>query len=173
MNGFILLFPFLWVRFGVLFLLNKKAIRRAAYFAPVQGEEKIAYFIYQISTAGIFIYLFFLSVKIGLSWQFFSGLFCYGLGLCLSAITMVCFSFPDGLGLNTNGIYRFSRNPMYLAYFICFLGMALLTQSLILFGMIVVFQISAHWIILSEERWCLKKFGATYQKYMETTRRYL
>ncbi|WP_442911269.1 methyltransferase [Lachnoclostridium sp. An196] len=31
---------------------------------------------------------------------------------------------PDENGLNTNGIYRFSRNPMYVAYFVCFTGMA-------------------------------------------------
>ena len=31
-----------------------------------------------------------------------------------------------------NGVYRFSRNPMYVAYFICFMGMALLVQSLVL-----------------------------------------
>ena len=29
-------------------------------------------------------------------------------------------------------MYRFSRNPMYVAYFICFMGMALLVQSLVL-----------------------------------------
>ena len=71
------------------------------------------------------------------------------------------------------GLYRLSRNPMYLAYFILFLGCVLLTQSLVLFGLLAVFQVSAHWIILAEERWCLETFGAAYQHYARRVRRYL
>ena len=76
MNGFLLLVPFLLVRFILLTVLNKTALRRAAYFAPVQGKEKIAYLIYQVSMAGILLYPLFLTVKIDLSWQLFLGLFC-------------------------------------------------------------------------------------------------
>ena len=85
----------------------------------------------------------------------------------------MCFSAPDSGGMNRNGVYRFSRNPMYVAYFICFMGMALLVQSLVLAVMVVVFQVSAHWIILAEERWCLENFGAEYRRYMGEVRRYL
>ncbi|MDE7429701.1 MAG: isoprenylcysteine carboxylmethyltransferase family protein [Lachnospiraceae bacterium] len=173
MNGSLLLIPFLMIRFGLLFILNPQSIQRAAYFAPVQGSERIAYYIYQVSNIGIFIYLFFLKFKIDFSWQFYLGIFCYIAGLGLCVITIVNFSAPDENGLNINGIYRYSRNPMYVAYFICFLGMALLTQSLILLIMVVIFQISAHWIILAEERWCIEKFGAIYEEYMKSVRRYI
>ena len=173
MNGILLLVPFLLIRFALLSAINKKAVGRAAYFAPVRGKEKIAYYIYQISNVGIFVYLLFLAVKADFSWIFYIGLGCYLLGLALCAVTMAHFSFPDDTGLNTNGIYKFSRNPMYVAYFVCFLGMAMLTQSLILFGIVCIFQISAHWIILAEERWCLGKFGVTYKQYMKRVRRYI
>lgn len=173
MSGSLLLIPFLLIRFVLLSILNSKAIQRAAYFAPVQGKEKIAYYIYQISNIAIFLYLFFLRIKAEFSWQFYSGLLCYLLGLCLCAITVINFSFPDDRGLNTNGVYKFSRNPMYVAYFIVFVGMALLTQSLALFVVVVIFQISAHWIILAEERWCVAKFGTVYKRYMESVRRYI
>ena len=62
---------------------------------------------------------------------------------------------------------------MYVSYFICFAGCAFLTQSLILGGIVLVFQISAHWIILSEERWCMEKFGDSYVEYMKRVRRYI
>lgn len=173
MNGVLLLIPFFLVRFTLMSAINKKAIRRAAYFAPVRGKEKIAYYIYQTSTVVIFAYLVFLKIKVDFGGKFYVGLVCYLLGICLCAITIVNFSFPDNMGLNTNGIYKFSRNPMYIAYFVCFLGMALLTQSLILFGAVGIFQISAHWIILAEERWCLEKFGTVYEQYMQRVRRYI
>lgn len=173
MNGFWLLLPFLAVRFGLLSIINKNAIQRAGYFAPVQGHEKIAYSIYQVSNIGLFLYLIFLTVKIDFSLQFHMGVICYFLGIVLCVISIVCFVSPNAEGLNVNGIYQFSRNPMYVAYFICFIGMSFLTQSLLLFGIVLIFQISAHWIILSEERWCIESFGKSYKEYMKKVRRYI
>ena len=62
---------------------------------------------------------------------------------------------------------------MYLSYFLCFLGCALLSRSLILLGVVLLFQVSAHWIILAEERWCREQFGAPYEAYRKRVRRYL
>ena len=173
MNGFLLLLPFLAVRFGLLATLNKSAIQRAGYFAPVQGYERIAYYIYQVSNTGLFLYLIFLRVRVDFSLPFYAGVLCYFLGISLCAISILNFSSPNAIGLNVNGIYQCSRNPMYIAYFICFIGMALLTQSLILFGIVLIFQISAHWMILAEERWCLENFGEAYKKYMKKVHRYI
>lgn len=173
MYGFLLLIPFLLIRFALLFLLNREAVPRAAHFAPVQGGERAAYWIYQISTVGVFLTLFFLRISIDLSWQMVLGLVCYILGLGMCASSIAGFAVPDETGLNKSGIYRISRNPMYVSYFICFLGMALLTRSWLLFGFVAVFQICAHWIILSEERWCLEKFGTAYEQYMKSVRRYI
>ena len=174
MYGFLLLIPFLLIRFGLLSLLNRDAVSRAARFAPVQGGERAAYWVYQLSNVGIFLVLFSLKVEVRyFSWQLASGLLCYILGLCLCAASTAAFAFPDEGGMNRNGVYRFSRNPMYVSYCICFAGMALLTRSWLLFGLTAVFQISAHWIILSEERWCVETFGTAYTQYMKTVRRYI
>lgn len=155
MNGFFLLIPFFLIRFALTAALSREALGRAARFAPVRGRERAAYYIYQLSNAGIVLYPAFLTVQADASWIFCGGLLCYG------------------GGLNTNGLYRISRNPMYLAYFVCFLGMALLTRSPALLGLTLVFQASAHWIILAEERWCLEQFGQAYGQYMARVRRYL
>lgn len=173
MNAFCLLFPFLAVRFGLLLIINKNAIQRAGYFAPMQGREKIAYYIYQVANIGLFLYLFVTTVKFDFSLYFYLGFICYFLGILLCAISIVCFASSDVEGLNINGIYQISRNPMYVSYFICFIGMSLLTKSLILFGIVIIFQVSAHWIILSEERWCINKFGKRYKKYMKKVPRYI
>ena len=173
MNGIILVIPFLLIRFTLLSRLNKKALPRAAHFAPMYGKERIAYSCYQITNTGIFLYLIFLSLRIDFSLLFYSGMFLYLSGLFLCAVTMADFASPDEQGLNTSGIYKYSRNPMYVAYFICFIGMALLVQSWVLLGLILIFQGSAHWIILAEERECLEKFGDAYALYMQKVRRYL
>ena len=42
MYGFVLLLPFLLIRFGLLVRLNREAVSRAAYFAPVRGGEMVS-----------------------------------------------------------------------------------------------------------------------------------
>ena len=83
------------------------------------------------------------------------------------------FAKPDEKGLNTQGLFALSRHPMYLAYFVFFLGMAMLTRLLVLIIFLAIFQLSAHFIILAEERECFIKFGAAYQAYQKRVRMYL
>lgn len=172
MNGFALLIPFILIRFGVLSILSKEGLKRAAFFAPLVGKEKVAYLFYQISNILIFAYPFFLEITTDPFWLYV-GLGTYGLGALLCLVSVLNFAKPAKNGINLKGLYRISRNPMYVAYFIYFLGCVLLTQSLLLLAMLMVFQISAHWIILSEERWCIKKFGKEYIDYMNKVRRYI
>lgn len=173
MNGFLLLVPFLLIRFGIPPILNKSAMQRAAHFPNMVGNEILAYWVYQILNVAIFICLCFLRVKIDFSWQFYLGLIIYLLGLILCTISIINFAMPSNTGLNIEGFYQLSRNPMYLSYFLCFIGCAMLTQSRVLCGIVLIFQFSSHWIILSEERWCIERFGETYKQYMKKVRRYI
>lgn len=93
--------------------------------------------------------------------------------MLLLIVAVLYFSSPSAGGILQKGIYRFSRNPMYLAYFLYFIGCALLTQSLLLLGFILVFQVTSHWIIRAEERWCIETFGDEYRQYMQKVRRYI
>ena len=172
MNAFLLVIPFLLIRFVLLSILDPVALKRAAFFAPLIRKEKPAYWCYQISNVIFFIYLCFLKITTQSFWLS-TGLVVYGLGILLTTVTVSDFAKPEENGINRKGIYLVSRNPMYIAYFIFFLGCVLLTQSYLLFAILLVFQISAHWIILSEERWCVKKFGQEYINYMKKVRRYI
>lgn len=171
--AWLLLVPFFLVRFGLLSLLNKAAVRRAAYFAPLEGSEKAAYWLYQLSNGGIIVGLLFLKIKYTPRWTLFAGMAVYALGLALLALSVAAFAAPAENGFSRNGLYRLSRNPMYVAYFVFFMGCALLTQSWALFVFVLVFQVSSHWIILSEERWCVRKFGEEYLQYQKEVRRYI
>lgn len=172
MNAFWLLIPVLLIRYGVLGFLDRAALKRAAFFPPMERKEKTAYLIYQIATIFIFIYPFFLRVGTD-SPSFGIGLDVYGLGIAVYAVSIFHFARPEKSGINQNGLYSISRNPMYIGYFIYFLGCVLLTSSLVLFVSLIAFQISAHWIILSEERWCINEYGEAYKSYMKNVRRYL
>lgn len=172
MNAFLTVIPIILIRYGLLSAISKEGSKRAGFFAPLSGKEKVAYLIYQITTALILLFLLLLKIRTDTVW-FYIGLIIYISGIVLYAGSIVNYANPKINGINVNGLYRISRNPMYIAYFIYFLGCVLLTQSWILLGLLIVFQLSAHWIILSEERWCIKKFGEEYLKYMSRVRRYL
>lgn len=172
MNAFLILIPFILIRFVLLGILDKEALNRAAFFAPLLGKEKAVYWFYQISNILLIVYLCFLKITTNPYWLY-TGLVIYGSGVLFCIVSVSNFAKPAENGINLKGLYRISRNPMYVAYFIYFLGCVLLTQSLILLAILMVFQISAHWIILSEERWCVKKFGEEYINYMNKVRRYI
>lgn len=171
--GFLLLIPFFLIRFGLLSRLDQSALGRAAHFAPMEGGAKAAYWLYQLSNAVILLYPLFLNLRFTPNGLFFAGVFVYLAGNVLLIVSMVNFASPSASGIHTGGLYRISRNPMYVAYFVYFMGCALLTQSRVLLGAVLVFQVAAHWIILAEEAWCLKEFGEAYRTYMKKTRRYL
>ena len=171
-KGIFLIIPFFLIRFGLLSFFGKKAVYRVAYFAPINKDEIPAYYVYQISTAAIFLYTAFLNFYFDFSVLTFLGLLLYILAHIMLAITIVNFSSPDEIGLSVKGIYKFSRNPMYLSYFICMLSWVLLTKSIVLLIIVIIYQISTHSIIISEERWCLEKFGDEYKEYMARVGRY-
>ena len=171
--GVFFLLPFFMIRFGLLSLLNKDSVKRAAHFAPLSECETGIYWLYQISNLAILLLVCFSRVKYVPSWLFLTGLIVYTTGLILLLLSVVSFSSPSANGFNQNGLYQLSRNPMYVAYFVFFLGCTLLIQSLPLLAFVAIFQITAHWIILSEERWCAQKFGKQYLQYKEKVRRYI
>lgn len=171
--GIFLLLPFFLLRFGLLAYLDREAVGRAAYFASVRGPEQIAYWIYQLFNAVILIRILIAKVRPGVPLQFGRGLALYAAGLLLLVLSVMAFAAPSVDGFHRNGTYRFSRNPMYIAYFLYFFGCALLVRSSLLAVLVLVFQISAHWIVLAEERWCIRRFGDAYIQYMGQVRRYL
>ena len=173
MNGIFLIIPIMLIRYLLLAKLNKSAMIRASHFPPMIGGEKVAFLVYQVATVVIFITLPFLNVQINRALLFYTGITIYIIGIVLLTLSIMNFSTPANNGFNQNGLYRFSRNPMYIAYFICLLGIALLVQSFVFLGVVFLFQISAHWIILSEERWCVEQFGEEYLLYMNKVRRYI
>ena len=158
----VLLIPFLSLRFGVLSMLDSSALRRAAHFPPFRGSEKPAYWLYQLSSAALL-----------LGPLFWSGAALYAFGLLLLLLSVIGFAAPSESGVRQKGVYRISRNPMYVSYFFVFLGCVLLTQSLPLLAALLVFQLTAHTVIRAEERWCRQTCGAAYERYCGSVRRYL
>jgi len=73
-----------------------------------------------------------------------------------------------------HGLYRFSRNPMYLGFALCTFGLAILVDSgwmllALPIGLVLVDRI----VITREERYLERKFGDEYLNYKRRVRRWL
>jgi len=79
---------------------------------------------------------------------------------------------PDTLV--TGGVFRFTRNPMYLGFLFVLLGASILLGSLSpLLTVALFFLLANFWYIPFEERTCEQKLGAEYLAYKKKTRRWI
>lgn len=82
--------------------------------------------------------------------------------------------FEPSTALVTGGLYRYTRNPMYLGMVCVLIGTALLLGSLSAWLPIPVFiRIIRNNFILGEERFLEEIFGAQYLQYKSRVRRWL
>lgn len=74
----------------------------------------------------------------------------------------------------TSGIYRFTRNPVYLGMGLIYIALSLLADSLIALALIPVALVLMHYgVIAREERYLEAKFGEPYRAYKRQVRRWL
>jgi protein-S-isoprenylcysteine O-methyltransferase Ste14 len=77
-------------------------------------------------------------------------------------------------GLVTDGIYRLSRNPMYVGMTLVLVAIALLLDGLLaLVGPVLFVAWITRFQIIPEERVLVEKFGEAYAAYRQRVRRWL
>jgi protein-S-isoprenylcysteine O-methyltransferase Ste14 len=76
--------------------------------------------------------------------------------------------------LVTEGPFRYSRNPIYLALTLLYVGVALLINALwILLLIVPVLLVIRYGVIAREEAYLTRKFGDTYRQYTARVQRWL
>jgi protein-S-isoprenylcysteine O-methyltransferase Ste14 len=169
----------------IFFVLGFGTIRLGMIWAerkrgqPIEDPE--AYQIYgkKILAIGLvwllilFLICAFIPLNFGI--PFWIGLPFWLLGVLVNLIAVS--SFAQTKGANTIGIYRYSRNPMYLGAFFLLLGLFFMgfSGSVWSYVLLAFFAISIpylHWTIVLEETFLTRKYGDYYREYMNRTARY-
>jgi protein-S-isoprenylcysteine O-methyltransferase Ste14 len=76
--------------------------------------------------------------------------------------------------LVVEGPYRFTRNPIYIAFMLVYFGLALILTSLwVLLLLIPVLIVLQRGVVLREEDYLERQFGETYRKYQARVPRWL
>ena len=107
------------------------------------------------------------------------GLFAAGSLLAITAMKKLgddlIFGLPErGINhLQTEGIYKISRNPLYLGFFMIIVSSWLSMPHPFNIGVGGIAILIHHVIILKEEKFLITKHGSEYLAYMRKTGRYL
>lgn len=76
--------------------------------------------------------------------------------------------------LTTDGLYRFTRNPMYLGFALIYAGLAVVLDSAIAAALLIPCLVVIDlFVIRREERYMAARFGADYDAYRRKVRRWL
>ena len=76
--------------------------------------------------------------------------------------------------LVTSGVYRFTRNPIYLSMVLLMIGLAVTLDNIWLLALTAVFQQNIRWgVIAREEPYLEAKFGEEYRAFKQRTRRWI
>ena len=109
-----------------------------------------------------------------------------GLALCFISVvgfgfTLASFgdSFRVGIDENkpdkliTGGMFRFSRNPIYVCFLTFFAGMFIIHRNIVIAVAVVLFALAIHRQVLREEKFLVSHYGGDYEVYRKKVRRYL
>ncbi len=82
--------------------------------------------------------------------------------------------YKETTALVTGGLFRLSRNPIYVAMSLIYAGLGILLDNLWILGLLApLFVVIRYGVIAREERYLEGKFAESYQRYRATVRRWL
>ena len=169
-NSWIFIIPLLIYWFsGIKFLFSKRMPENTP---PEKKSDKILSKILVLVMFGSFFYSIFLPLELGSIWLYI-GILVYIIGIILITISMISFATTPLNEPVTKGIYRFSRNPMFIGFFLVYAGIAFASVSWIYFVITIMFILIVNYISPFEEEVTLKKYGKTYKKYLEKTPKWI
>lgn len=124
------------------------------------------------------------SLSVGQGWTVWLGIvvMCVGAGICLAGVaafraarTTVDPTDPHAASaLVRNGIYRYTRNPMYLGFLVALVGLAVMLANIIaLLPALILVPWLNRFQIAPEEKALMQRFGHAFEAYRNDVRRWL
>ena len=167
LNGWVLV-CLLYLTYGILLkFFPRKVVARLYDRSGRSKRQKV--FIY-IGSLLAFIYfglVIFTPLKIGYI-VFIPGIILFVFGLAGFVIALLNFKKTPFDQPVTKGLYRISRHPQQLMFFISFFGICMAIGSWLAVFIQIISSLFFHYRILAEERACLKRYGDSYRAYIKS-----
>jgi protein-S-isoprenylcysteine O-methyltransferase Ste14 len=161
-----------WANLIFLAIINKEAVKRLNDTSWYRPQDKKASQITMVFMIIIVIYSVWLPLQPGSIW-FYIGLILYIIGTISNLIALHNYGTTPAGEPIIKGMYKLSRNPLYVCWVVVLLGMSIACLSIPLLILSILYSIPTHFLILGEERYCLETYGESYKQYMSRVPRYL
>jgi protein-S-isoprenylcysteine O-methyltransferase Ste14 len=157
-----------------IMVIFKKAFKKLGNPPDMKPNkrEKVIGYVANIITYIAILYSIFLPFKLGTVWLYI-GLAVFLFALAVLVTTVINFITTPIDKVVIKGIYGYSRNPMYLSNLLALIGMGIAAASWIILLFAVIFIIAANSVAISEEHYCIEKYGDTYKEYLNRTPRWI
>lgn len=171
LNGWIFVCLLYLIYSLILIIFPKDVVGRLYDKSGRSKRHKAVIYIGRFFAFAYFGLISFTPLKIG-SAAFIPGIILYTLGLI--GFIVALFNFK-GAPLDqpiTGGLYKISRHPQQLMFFVTFIGVCIAIGSWLALFTQIVSSLFLHSRILAEERACLEQYGDSYRSYMKRVPRY-
>ncbi len=118
------------------------------------------------------IYAIFLPLQLGTIWLN-SGLIIFLFGIIFTITAIHNFATSPIDKVITKGLYHYTRNPAYLGMILMQIGLGIACASWLYLLLTAVLMITLNAVLASEERYLLYRYGNKYQKYKNSTPRWI
>jgi protein-S-isoprenylcysteine O-methyltransferase Ste14 len=170
-NAWIFVLPLLVIMFSDMKVTSDRESGRAGDFKLTKNENKLTYVIFLPMIAS-FVYAIFLPLQLDTIWLY-SGLLVYLFGIAFTIAAIQNFASSPKDKVITKGLYRYTRNPMYIGLVLIQTGVGIACASWLYLLLTVALMILLNANLSAEERYCLYRFGDDYQKYKSKTPRWI
>ena len=171
-NAWILVLPLvLWIVI-VQFIMKRKGASLEEEASMMNDKEKKLSKVLVAVSFALYIYPIFLPLKLGTAW-FYVGLLIYLLATIFGIKTSLDFATTPMDKPVTKGVYRISRNPMYLGGFVMYVAIGIASASWIYILLAIMYIALQHILVSTEERLCLETYGDSYREYLNRTPKWI
>ena len=170
-NAWILVIPMLIILFSDMRATAARESGKEGDFQLTRKEKRLTYAVFLPMDVS-WVYAVFLPLQLGTVW-IYSGLIICLFGIVFAVVAIQNFATSPKDKLITRGLYRYTRNPAYIGMILIQTGVGIACASWLYLLMAVVLAILLNANLSAEERYCSYRFGEDYQKYLNSTPRWI
>ena len=170
-NAWILVIPILIISFSDMRVTASRESGEAGDFQLTKKENRLTYAVF-LPMLVSWVYAVFLPLQLGTTWLII-GLLFYLFGIVFTLVAIRNFAASPKDKVITKGLYSFTRNPTYIGIVLMQTGLGIACSSWLYLLLTVALMILLNANLPAEERYCLYRYGDDYQKYRDSTPRWI
>jgi len=170
-NAWILVIPILIISFSDMRVTAARESGEAGDFQLTKKENRLTYAVF-LPMLVSWVYAVFLPLQLGTTWLII-GLLFYLFGIVFTLVAIRNFAASPKDKVITKGLYSFTRNPTYIGMVLMQTGLGIACSSWLYLLLTVALMILLNANLSAEERYCLYRYGDDYQKYVNSTPRWI